>query len=387
MAALEPIGPSEAIDPEEALLKTMDETIYLSKNKVLKELARTMDAVRPNTTLLEIIRSNNWRELDRYFREIPGAAKFLSDLQQLLFFKYRQPGSITRKQFQIAMGIQQIVWMSDPENCLVQQLKGPAPASTFTLWEQIPQGQRAHILSKFQARLTPKYRDGRTLTSEFFNGTVWYDIKNTRMPHWNGFGTGEEYYPIPETLNFTSIANIYVPELVFGILGDISLTKHIATRSARPFIANIPTKGFCEIHGLQLNLCNMWVHDYLHSSTLYVHSVYGSFTLDDLLSAQKWSQANKKYKDPLLLAAEKNASTGDGLSSMDKLYAARYMNDTGKIWGPVETVEGGKKRASRRSRSRVSRRSRPIAASRTARRVASHLSVRKTRSNTLSALR
>ena len=113
MAALE--------DPVESRLKTMDETMYVSKNRELKEIARTMDTVEPNTALLGMIQHNAWHALDEYFRGMPGTTNFLSNLQQLFIFKYRL-GNITRKQFQIAMGIQQMIWMSDTENCLLKKL-------------------------------------------------------------------------------------------------------------------------------------------------------------------------------------------------------------------------------------------------------------------------
>jgi len=372
--------------PEERL-KTMVETVYLNKNRELKELARTIDVVETNRDLLRTIQGNDWSGLDNYFRVMAGEDNFLINLQQLLIFKYRV--GITRKQFQIAMGIQQMVWMTDPENCIVKQLG--MPDSKFTLWEEIPREEKEEILRILHGRISQRYRAIDILSDEFFTGTVWYSVSGLRGP-WPGFGITRQFYPIPETLNFTRITSIYVPELVFGILGDISLTKHIAEKSRRPYIANLPRKGICDLHTRQYHICTIWIHDFTHASTDDGRRVSLTSTLEKMEPYKHWlaDPAHSVYKatdKKLQTIIAENPPTAEDAIALKEIVASREMNDSGFIWKEVETVEGGKKRATRRSRrSRRSRR-RPIAASRTARRVASHLSVRKTRSNTLSALR
>jgi hypothetical protein len=325
-----------------------------------------------------MIQHNAWHALDEYFRGMPGVDNFYKSLQQLFIFKYHL-GNITRKQFQIAMGIQQMVWMTDPENCLVETIG--APTITFALWEHIPYEQRVLILRTFDEKITSRYRDSK-ITDEFLNGTVWYIVEDLKMiPIWKGYGSSNQYYPITETLNFTKIANIYVPELVFGILSDISLTEHIATRSMRPYVANLPTKGICEIHNHVVHICTIWVHEFGHS-TAYVPNPRYRSTLDELLPYKYWHKKNPEYNFKITPISKllTNEESAEDKVAIKQIETSRYMNDIGIMWKPVVPVEGGKKRASRRSSSRPSRRS--IAASRTSHRVASHLSVRKTRNNT-----
>jgi len=377
MAALEPV---DTADPR---LKSMVETMYLSKNPELKAIAGTMDSVKENDTLLDIILTNDWPALDGYFREMSGVDNFLKNLQQLLIFKYRI--GLTRKQFQIAMGIQQMVWMTDPENCVIKKLSQPPPTSKFVMWEDIPPEEKPSILTKIHNKIKKRYR-GEVSLDGFFNGTVWYSVENITSDIWGGYGTSEQYYPIPETLNFTRIANIYVPELIFGVLGDITLTEHIATRSSRPYIANLPSKGICDLHNRRFHICTTWIHDFGHASADNGRLDLYSSTLESLLPFRHWTKEHPEYNDSskaLSTIISEKQPVGDDLIAAEKLQASRYMNDTGWIWEPVVTVEGGKKRASRRARSRR----RPIAVSRTSRRVASRLSLRKTRNNILSALR
>ena len=254
------------------------------------------------------------------------------------------------------------------------------PTSTFTLWEHIPDEERVLILRTFDEKITSRYRESSKITDEFLNGTVWYSVEGMKdIPIWKGYGSSNQYYPIPETLNFTKIANIYVPELVFGILSDISLTEHIATRSSRPYVANLPTKGVCEIHSYIVHICTVWVHEFGHSAGKLQHPLYHS-TLEELLPYKYWHRKNPKNDvktNPIKKLLTDDQSEEDKLA-INQIHASRYMNDIGKMWKPVIPVEGGKKRASRR---RPALR-RSIAASRTSRRVASHLSVRKTRNNT-----
>jgi hypothetical protein len=384
MAALEPTEPT---DPEEARLKTMVETMYLSKNKELKGIARTMDTAGINGTLLELIQSDNWHDVDGYFRGMLGVDNFLHNLQQLLIFKYRGDVSITRKQFQIALGIQQMIWMTDPANCLLEQnatslFMARVPRTRLLIWEQIENHEREIIVSELVSLLSPRYRDG-TLTSDFLNGTVWYSVEVIRQNMWSGFGSEKQYYPLPETLNFTSIANIYAPELVFGILGDITLTKHIAKMARRPYIANLPTKGLCEVHNAKYYICNVWLHDFKHTSGHGGRKV-ADYELEAALPFQNWLRNHPQYKDPAQLRIAEKTLTGEDLLAIKAIRFARGVNDTGSYFQPIVPVEGGKKRASRRARSRTRR---PIAASRTARRVASRLSVRNTHNNTLSVPR
>ena len=381
----------ESRDPDEALLKTMDETMYLSKNPELKEIAHTMDTVTPNAELLGLIQANNWPAVDGYFTSMPGIDNFLSNLQQLLFFKYRIRGSITRKQFQIAMGIQQMRWMNDPANCLNKDLersRGKLTQVELIMWEAIPEEEKHRILRQIEESLTDRFRDSdeEILLDKLLAGTVWYIVVGIKAYMWKGYGEYLEYYPIPETLNFTKIANIYVPELVFGILGDISLTEHIATRSARPYIANLPSRGTCQVHNHDFYLCNIWSHEFSHSCVNDGRNLKYNATLDELLPYKNWLKEHREYDDrtkppSYLISSE---TPNEDKIALRVLNASRYMNDAGKIWEDVKEVEGGKKRASRRARSRIRR---PIAASRTARRVASRLSVRNTRSKTLSARR
>ncbi len=262
------------------LKKNYVATQYASKNKDLIRILRELindDFLEKDETLYSLIRQNRWKELDIYIQTHPGKQNFWLILQQLFYFRYFVPESekITDKQFEISMGIQQVRWMTDDENCKsmkLYQVKG----ANFKYWEDIP-GEQEIIVNQVFDRIKQKMFSGKTKDHirNLFSGTVWYDVNlqnnhgRTNAGSWKGFGSKNYIYPIPETINLTTIACVYRPILLFGALSDGSLLKYIILHGQRPYIAHLPdsTSNLCEVHGATHCICAGWYHDFFHSTS------------------------------------------------------------------------------------------------------------------------
>ena len=89
------------------------------------------------------------------------------------------------------------------------------------------------------------------------------------------------YYPLPESLQPLSRHYcLYVPELIFGVIGSPTLTKHIILYKKRPYNAHLPitSSNLCNVHNTENNLLQIWFHDYYHSSSSWCRLVYKDFT-------------------------------------------------------------------------------------------------------------
>ena len=263
------------------LKKNYVATQYASKNKdllrILSELINDQ-FLEKDTRLYSLIQRNQWKELDKHIQNLPGKQNFWLILQQLFYFRYFLPDSekITDKQFEISMGIQQVRWMNDDENCKMMknyEVKG----ADFLYWEDIPDEEQKIIVSQVFNRIKGKMFSGKTIKDiqNLFTGTVWYDVnlQNTRgrtnAGSWAGFGSNNYIYPIPETINLSTIACVYRPILLFGALSDGSLLKYIIRNGQRPYIAHLPEykMNLCDVHGLKHCICAGWFHDFFHSTS------------------------------------------------------------------------------------------------------------------------
>ena len=103
------------------LRRNFFETKYSSANpgliRIMNELANEEVEIDPD--ILDMIRREQWIEFDAKIFDNEGKDFFWNVLQQLFLYKYFLPDDekITRKQFEIAMGIQQVRWMANPNNC------------------------------------------------------------------------------------------------------------------------------------------------------------------------------------------------------------------------------------------------------------------------------
>jgi len=339
----------------ESILKKYLETRYVSKNPDLLRIVGELEAsqVTRNEQLYSYLKGNQWREFDAYVKSNLGKDNFFRIFQQIFMFYYFLPEGekITRKQFQNAMGIQQVRWMAEEDNLatgentrearetakreyenLVRNIKAskvptkaqsnnlqrkkrvlwpytpfvsalyktipliklvPSKISSLEicLWEDIPNlyenMQRIitdEIFSYFKRdkrgagdnTQTRIYIDNIINTLlEKFRGSIWYNFKTdpddmAPIHGWEGFGiasTHDRLYPIPETLNFSSLASVYCPTLIFGSLSDKTLFKFSVSNRKRPYAAHFPgAANLYDIHNHKQYIVRNWMHDFTHQS-------------------------------------------------------------------------------------------------------------------------
>lgn len=269
------------------LKKDFLETMFLSKNPVLNTMMRRIvdGAVVKDDSLYGLIKAGNWRALDELMSTNPGKDTFFRILEQFFLFKYFLPEDerITRKEFEIAMGIQQVRWMVDPENCRIKKnsentengrvhTNYRVEKADFYYWQEIPEDERTEISEQINKQINLRLTNPIDYNRRFEN-TVWYkvlfidSVGKKRTIGWDRYGKKLDFYPIPETLNISDIACVYQPKLVFGSLSDVSLLKFIINYKQRPYIAHLPNaKGnLCDIHDLKHAIVAGWQHDFHHS--------------------------------------------------------------------------------------------------------------------------
>ena len=361
------------------------ETTYVARNKTLKELFGQLERgeVSIDTTLYSLIKEKNWHEVDAYFASNPGKEAFFALLQQLFLFKYflPEPEQLTRKEFEIATGIQQVRWMVDDENCRVvkndtgiSRKVGPrimnnpgftfeVESASFIFWDDIEPHEKDKIVHQVLTGIQRKLvlpMTGEQL-NDFFTKTVWYRVLhhniNTnayiRPGSWHGYGTQYDYYPIPETFNFSSIACIYAPKLVFGSLSDQTLLRYIAKERQRPYIAHLPDSisNLCDVHGLQQSIVSGWIHDISHSRN-------GMCSIRDTV----------RYINSMCnTTATSIDEIRESLLENDSIYyrcidanemIARVLNDTGKVLHSSFPQIVGKQKKTRKTRKHKTRKPR-----------------------------
>lgn len=355
------------------------ETMFLSKNENLKEIIRGIvdGEVEKDDMLYGLIKAGNWKGLDAFILEHTGQAAFFMILQQFFLFKYFLPNkddSITRKEFEIAMGIQQVRWMVDPNNCRIKKVFDKNETTIinykhdngriltnyrvenadFCYWQDIPEDERTIISRQINEIIIRRLSNPPIDYNKIFVNTVWYKVlftkngKKTTAGSWSGYGSEEDYYPIPETLNISDIACIYQPKLVFGSLSDFSLLKFIINYGQRPYIAHVPdsTSNLCDVHGLEHAIVAGWRHD-IH------HSFNGDCTTDVLRYLNYYCKLDPKINFTTLKEEiNKNAQESQlvkCLKGPDGETLARGINDTGRVLHdpPFPHLAGGKRKTRR----------------------------------------
>lgn len=324
------------------------ETIYVSKNIQLQHLLGELESgkITADDELYTLIKGNQFAEVDAYIRAHPGADHFHRILQQLFLFRYFAEDRISRKQMQTALGIQQVRWASDPENCQ-RKIKGDV-GDTFYYWEDIPLTKRTLITRELYQQIERRLLPGETLTEEtlpdILHHTMWYSIstKTGLRGSWAGYTrTGDEddplrYYALPVTYQqLTKHYCIYAPELLFGSLSSPSLTKHIILNQTRPYNCHLPhsRSNLCEVHGNSQHILQIWYHDFHHARS-------GSCTA----SAYHFSRLQENFKERLTQENIK-ALLADPTSELSQLFEREKkkeqrkedtlflpLNDTGALW-------------------------------------------------------
>ena len=283
----------EIVDPSiERMLENV-ETMYIKKNRDMQNVLNTLLTTEQNVVLLEFIQTNDLILVDNYIFVHSGKIQFFDTLQQLFYFFYVGK-TITLKQFQNAMGIQQVRWMVDDENNKIMAGYTVEDAKII-LWENIKNTEKGIIYRKIMEYIGNSLY-GDNIPPQFFNKTVWYKVKkHTRQNMTNAgnvfFGGIKiqmndydyDYYPIPETLNLGELSCMYSPRLIFGTLNTHTLTKFILNTNERPFAAHIPDArtNLVRVHdSLQMIVANWW-HDFNHTSNAKCDEVSIITSLND----------------------------------------------------------------------------------------------------------
>jgi hypothetical protein len=336
----------------------------MSGNKMLQRIAENLLAnpdQEPDEEVNTLVRTNDWQRLDAYIRDRPGVVEFEALLKQLFLMRYFR--DLPRKPFEIAMGIQQVRWMVDPANCRDFPNYSVLDA-TFSYFENIPEGEKPILLNEIftncKFKITnPAYTSPESLVS-FFQGTVWYNVQFARsVPGWPGYGSTKTWYPIPETMNLSSIACIYAPQLVFGSLSDISLLKHIVNYQQRPFVSHIPDakSNLCNIHNIKHCVVAAWKHDITHSRSgscknglSYINGMCGGI-IGTPVNITSFPQLQEDLNNPESnLSICLNTVRDTSVNRKNGYYIARILNDTGVVHHESFPVMRGGKRKTRRTR-------------------------------------
>jgi hypothetical protein len=353
-------------------LRQWPETMYVSKNPMLKEILSSWDSIPENADLLTLIRNGKWSELDAYIRERPGKLEFQNILAQYLIFRHRNTEPITRKEFETAMGIQQVRWMVDPDNC--RSFKNyVVHDATFSYFQDISIEEQTLIINEMIWDIQYKGIDKKYKTiegmQEFFQGTIWYDVKYVGVVgSWKGFGLRGQWFPISETINLSTIACIYAPQLVFGALSDLSLFKHIVNYEQRPYIAHIPDakSNLCDIHNIKHMVVAAWMHDFSHSrggggcydGLRYINNQCKENGVPvNLTNVAQIKDDINNESSPLYQCFIENIKRMKNIEN--GIIIARRLNDNGVIHHvPFPAIRGGKRKTRRMRKSKRSKRTR-----------------------------
>ncbi len=340
------------------------ETMFLSKNtKLIEIIHRIVDGkVVIYDWLYRIIKAGNWKALDAFILAHHGKAAFFAILEQFFLFKYflAEGESITRKEFEIAMGIQQVRWMVDPENC---RMKGDISENgriltnyevkhaEFYYWQDISDDEKTIISRQINEMIEYRLTKPIDYNIKFYN-TVWYKVlftkdgKKINAGTWSGYGSERDYYPIPETLNISDITCVYQPKLVFGSLSDVSLLKFMINYGQRPYIAHVPDSksNLCDVHGLTHAIVAGWRHD-IH------HSRIGGCTNKSIDYLNTYCHLDPKLNYTTLKDAinDETSNLMVCLRAPDGQNKARIVNDRGMILHdpPFPHFAGGKRKTRR----------------------------------------
>jgi hypothetical protein len=258
-------------------LKIYPECMYLSKSLTLKRLmGEIIDKdVVVNELLHDMLRRNLYREFDLYVSHHPGREQFLQILQQIFLFKYFLPAGLeplTNRQTQNALGIQQVRWVFDDEN--LQKNNRITKPLTFHYYEELVDSP-SHTVNErmMEAR---NFYDGVGLEDIYraLQGSVWYTYDDADYQQFVPKTTEEfmgNIFGIPESYShLCTIACIHPSELIFGSLSSTTIGKHYIFREKRPYNAHLPSTlpnnkmNISEVHKKQLDILNIWIHDFQH---------------------------------------------------------------------------------------------------------------------------
>jgi len=377
---------------EDVDLTKYAETRYLSKNKTLKTIMSQIEKgqVTKDEEIFSLISTNNYQGFDAYIRAHPGGQEFFRIFQQILLLEYSR--EIDRKQVQNSLGIQQARWACDDENCaklipneMFPMLSYNIVAVDFFYWQDIPPDIQSKILTELYFMIGHRMYEGpmseqikmhldyyvegidvgafgenydeesREKLNNALNDSIWYLVTDSTGKSRSGsWQFSVPYFPIPETLRQLSlIACIHVPELIFGVLSEETLTKYIMTYEKRPYICHLPeSKGnLCKVHLTNESIFGIWYHDFFHSKNAVCHSFYHHLNREAKKFIEGWNDVTaENIMEQLSDPTSKLNALFDLSKTNNKVKAIfRAINDTGWLFSNNRKVSsfGGKKRKSK----------------------------------------
>lgn len=358
------------------------ETQFVSKNKNLSAMVISLleKTVEQDGELYHYVKNNKWRELDWYIRGNPGKINFFRILTQFFLFRYYSSPDIeiTRKQFQIALGIQQVRWMVDDENPnkrikrkIIDTLMIDAD---FVFWEDIPADVQDAILLRicentgvFYDHDKEAHSSGSGSQPTIFKAekvkqisknlanTVWYRVSRD-IDGINSFGFTYNikipYFTIPETLNFSNIACKYAPTLMFGSISEQSLLKYQLLHNMRPYAAHLPdsTSNLTIIHNLHQPIVVNWAHDFTHQFSLPLCDPSNTYEyINSYCKNAPIEPYEKVTSENIVEHIENNGTFQQCMDSVIPFsssidtplgkYVAGVLNDNGRLYGIVPVIE------------------------------------------------
>jgi hypothetical protein len=239
--------------------------------------------------LFDSIKKYNWKAVDTLFSEQYNIKEHFRIIFALLAKWYYLDQTISRLQYQNALGIQQARWALSSDNkfanFLFQGIKGDLLDFTLNQVKNIdkfPYGIESYLSAK--------------------NKLCFYQYSKNKVVYTANFKHNDTYHmAIPETFNLSKCANVYRPRLVLGSLTSCTLLKYMKQYGERPFVCHHPdlsdTNNSTHFDGITgMNVFEHWVHDARHNFTNALQSKtrQQAFDLDPSTITQ---QQCLKYND------------------------------------------------------------------------------------------
>jgi hypothetical protein len=279
----------------------------------------------------------DWKTVDRYLKEDYCNIDDYRNIFAFLFKFHYECGLIDKTQFQIALQIQQVrthpllykkyefyrkkydetllklpVFSNKKEDLINMMVSNGMTATRaeaeeelefidlitpeifydsveLIYFEELEQENQERLLDTLMKRWSPncayKYpidwkTTCRTSIKKKLKRSIWYksmlcNCKFYVYPKSKHFPISSSlFFPIPETLNFSSFLYTYEPQVVAGSLKSSTYIKHIFDHKKRPFILWHPDiKSGFPLHAQQTDvfipIASHWIHDFIHMSVLF----------------------------------------------------------------------------------------------------------------------
>jgi hypothetical protein len=351
------------------------------KNKNLQSMIENLRELKviKDGVIYRYFETNDWFNLDAYIKLHPGKINFFRILTQFFLFRYYAPDDkkISRKQFQIALGIQQVRWMVDHENPnkRIQRIFYAEPVTQefydaiLVMWEDIPSETKNDLLTH-NGKFYKIFKDKMSLQfhthedepepenimdkhqqniDKFFAGTVWYRMnqKFNSLSFYIPPDPNKQYFPIPETLNISKNVCQYAPTLIFGSISETSLLKYQLLHNVRPYAAHLPdsVSNLVEIHDAKQPIVSNWAHDFIHQQTIKSCDIAATYTKINKtcrtipIKMYKEEKYDEISSENIVTHIDNNGTFQQCVNSAIGNKLAESLNDIGALYGPVPAIE------------------------------------------------